>query len=297
MLCCLERQVSPRMTQRIRSCIDTQTSLDYIQATTASFTRVRSMSVPYYHLVGHILAASHAEGSGVALLKKVGFDSDKLKAGSDLAHKAEKLVESYFDEHGEDRIVAHEVHVAAGEIEMWMQTVDFLLSKELDNAQVKIALGTDLHGDTHLTTVIAQALRLIAMMRTDADVIEAVGGERKVRDISTRGWALLKRLYRSTKTRLDGAETALSGHHEKMTAWVASLDSATSRVGDSDLSDLGRVGYVPDGKGVPLGGTAYGVVLHERGQGAVPDPKDKKPCSGWSIGRQGNREHLGKGWS
>ncbi len=255
------------------------------------------MSVPYYHLVGQLVAVSHADTQGAAILKKVGIDASTLKKGAELAHKGEKLVDDYLEEFGADRIVEHELHVAAGEIEMWMQTVEFLLSKELSESDVATALGADLHGDSHLATVIAQAHRLIAMMQTDAEVISAIGGERRVRDVATRGWALLKRLYRSTRTRLDGAESHLASHHEAMRAWLANIDSATQKVTDGDLANLGRTGHVPNGKGIPVGGTAYGVVLHERGQGSVPNPKDKKPCSGWSIGRQGNRENLGKGWA
>lgn len=258
------------------------------------------MSVPYYHLVGHLVAAAHAaehDAAATSALKKAGFDTSRLKKAHDLAHTAEELVASYLEEKGEDRIVEHEVHVAAGEIEMWMQTVEFLLSKELDDARVETAMGASMHGDTHLSTVIGQALRLIAMMRTDPDVIEAVGGERKVRDISTRGWALLKRLYQSTKTRLDDAGDDIARHRDAMVEWVAALDATASKFKEADLPHLGRIGYVPDGMGVPLGGTAYGVVLHERGQGAVPNQADKKPCSGWAIGRQGNRENLGKGWA
>lgn len=255
------------------------------------------MSVPYYHLVGHLVAASHAPSASAAVLKRAGFDDAASKKAAKLAHDAESLVASYLDEHGVDRILEHEIHVGAGEIEMWMQTVDFLLSSSLNDDELAVALGKDLHGDTHLTTVIAQALRLIAMLRTDQACIDAVGGERKVRDIATRGWALLKRLYRSTKTRLEGAGADVGNQRDAMEAAMASLDAAASKVGASDLHHLGRIGYVPDGVGIPVGGTAYGVVLHERGQGAVPNPADKKPCSGWSIGRQGNRENLGKGWA
>lgn len=258
------------------------------------------MSVPYYHLVGHLVAAAHAahhESAAVSALKKAGIDAASLKKAEQLAHTAEELVADLMRTEGEDRIVEHEIHVAAGEIEMWMQTVEFLLSKTLDDGAVKVAMGSSMHGETHLSTVIGQALHLIAMMRTDRDVIDALGGERKVRDSATRAWALLKRLYRSTENRLDGAGDALAKHHDAMQSWVAALDASARKFSEAELAHLGRIGYVPHGMGVPVGGTAYGVVLHESGQGQVPDQADKKPCSGWSIGRQGNRENLGKGWA
>jgi hypothetical protein len=49
--------------------------------------------------------------------------------------------------------------------------------------------------------------------------------------------------------------------------------------------------------GTPLGGAGKNITLHENAQRAAPNPSDAKTTSGWSVGRQGNRENIGQGWT
>lgn len=259
----------------------------------------------YFHLLG-LLAVADAGLKNADLaqaLTKAGFAKSDLESAHKMLGEGEKLLEKYVDA-DVNRIADHNVHVAGAELEMWAQTVKFLLKKSLDAELIQTAMGTKIHAHDHTVTVVAQGLRLLAMIRADERIQKALGDERKVRDIGTRGWALLHRLLATTETRLDPihpeaipvlAEMSVMTRNAR--AWFTNLDAAARKLPAPQLGLLGLLGHVPDGIGMPVGGTGFSVVLHERGQTEAPDLLDKRPTSGWSIGRQGrNSENLGKGW-
>ncbi len=264
------------------------------------------MPAPYYQLLGHVVAASFALEKSAELsqlLAKGGFDKARQQKASQLAEEGQKWVEKRVEQH-DDRIKGHGVHVAVTEVEMWMQTVRFLL-KGLEDEVRDTAMGKHLHVHDHAATVAAQANRLIGMIRTDERISSEIGSDRALHDVATRGWSLLKKMYKTCELRLeqDGHEDSavfeqLEIHHREMEEWMAGLDAACSAVAEKNPQLLGILGYVPEGVGLPVGGTSFAVTLHERSHRDAPDPNDVGPASGWSIGRQSgrNNENLGKGW-
>jgi hypothetical protein len=264
------------------------------------------MPLAYYELLGHVYVASHEEAAGA--LRKIGFTGDRIDAGQELAARVEEDIDHAIKEALEDRILEHSVHSSANEVEMWLQTVRFRLRKsELSEDMVERAVGAHLHPEDHTLAIVAQALRLIAMARTHEEIQEALGGARKTADVIQRGSTLLEKLYKISNILLDPTRTLtpddappfqkLDDDRGEMEEWLGAL---TDQVEDADEKyerDLGLVGFVPEDVGLPLGGTAYSVVLHERATSEAPDPERITTTSGWSAGRQGrNRENLGKGW-
>ncbi len=263
----------------------------------------------YYHVLGHVAAAVFAaknSGDLVAALAKGGFDKGQVARGEELVSEAEKLVRRKVDEVGEDRIREHAIHAAAAEVEMWLQAAESKLRRaDADDTVLELVKARKLHTHDHTTTVIAKALRTITIFRCDPRVLEALGSADAIRSVINRGHALLKKLYASTDLRLapEGREGELAIFDElftqrvKLEEWLRSLDSGVAAVAQKDLRLLGRLGYAPNEIGVPVGGTSYAVILHERGQTRPPDPRNVTDCPGWSAGRQGrNSENLGKGW-
>jgi hypothetical protein len=263
------------------------------------------MAASFHHLLGHVVAAAagfHDSAELGQLLAKAGFSKEQMGVAHDLAHAGEALWAKYLGAE-ENRIADHNVHVAISELEMWAQTVKAVLRTKLAADVIAVAMGANIHASDHTTTAIAQAFRLLAMMRTDEKVQACFKSERSRHDYTQRGWALLKRLFRNCETRMDADGKAgqaivgeLNAYEAKLAKWVDALDMAAAKLGNH-AHLLGLLGYVPNGIGLPIGGTAFGVVLHEKGQGKVPDPNGAVPTSGWAIGRQGrNSENLGKGW-
>ncbi len=162
-----------------------------------------------------------------------------------------------------------------------------------------------MHGHNHTVTVVAQALRIIAMVRTEPRIHEKMGKGRSVTDLIIRGWTLLFKVFRNGQILIAPSSAGdpnaalfdeIEAQHAAMVDWITALGQATAKMkGEPGL--LGELGYVPEGVGLPLGGTSYGVPLHQRAQRAeLPDPTDQRPDPGWSAGRQGrNRENLGAG--
>jgi hypothetical protein len=189
---------------------------------------------------------------------------------------------------------------------MWMQTIAFRVKKAVEEESVvELVLAHDIHAHEHTVTVVAQALRRVSMMRCDDRVYERLGGAKQTRQLLNQGQAILKKLYKATDLRLEpeGDEddllvfTELDDMKREMEDWLADLDKASLAAAEKSERLIGRLGWVPEGVGLPLGGSSYAVVLHERGQTDPPDPNDVYDCTGWSLGRQGNRENLGKGWT
>lgn len=267
------------------------------------------MNLAYYHLLGHIFVAVHAchsQAEARDTLAKVGFGKELVERGRKLVEEGEALIARRLDEEGEDRTIEHGLHVAVTELEMWQRSVEYLVKRKLDNAQlVELTFGYDLHAEEHTLTAVARALRTLSMLRTRPDVQETFSSPRAMHDQLVTGWTLLNKVFRYTKLRLapgvgsnkNGAVfEALARHESAMTAWLQDLQTATGKMSDKPKM-LGYIGFLPAGVGLPLGGAAHDVVLHEQARRAAPNPADARPTSGWSVGRQGrNRENLGKGF-
>ncbi len=264
------------------------------------------MPAPFYLLVGHAFVAADGLTHSAELcqtLAKLGFDKSMANKAEGLAQEGEVLIEARREQH-EDRIAEHAMHAAATEVEMWLQTTRFLLKKSLDAETIDLAMGKSIHAHDHVVTVVAQALRTLASIRTNDAIAQALGADRKAHDVACRGWSLLKRLCDSTEIRLDSHKhedravfQKIENHAGAIRIWLESLDAAAAQIPEKSIGLLAHLGYVPNGVGRPLGGTSFNVVRHERGQGHVPNPDEAFPSTGWSIGRQGrNKENLGKGW-
>jgi hypothetical protein len=187
---------------------------------------------------------------------------------------------------------------------MWSQATVFRMRRNgLDASLLKQAQAHDVHGQRHTATAIAQALRLIGMIRTNQDLQAAIGDTRQVRDQLMRGGSLLSKVYRWTDNLALPTSLAPTNQEvfkdifrqvNEMERWLSALDQAASKSDDLDV--LGKIGWLPPGKGLPAGGASFAVTLHERAQQDAPDPTQATETSGWSVGRQGNRENLGDGW-
>ncbi len=267
------------------------------------------MSAPmFYQLLGHVLVASHTahDYDDIAEdLAKAGFGAPKVEAGLELAKSGEALVAKKLHQSPDDKNLEHSIHAAATEVEMWMQTVKFRARKGgLEAELIDDILGYEVHGDKHTATVVAQALRVIGMLRTlGEDTRDKVGNERAVHDMIIRGNTLLKKLCKTAGYMMRPSSMApgsmpifgeIRAIEKKMADWLESLDHATHKV--EDLDTLGMLGYVPHGMGLPVGGSSFVVVRHERAKTAAPSAAEAVTTSGWSVGRQGNRENLGDGW-
>lgn len=264
------------------------------------------MPAPYFQLLGHVLLAAHTaehDEDCAAALKAAGFGHAQIEAGVKLAQLGEELVELRMSETVEDKNLEHSIHAAVYELEMWVQTVAFQLRKGgVKGAALEAALGHDVHGEKHTVTAIAQSLRIIGMIRSHESLQAAIGSGRKSSDLLTRGLTLLKKVYRWTEDLALPSSVApetqdvfkrIFKQVADMSAWLDALEAASAK--SDKIEAFGKLGVLADGAGLPLGGTSYAVTLHERAQREAPTPQ-QKTTSGWSVGRQGNRENLGKGW-
>jgi hypothetical protein len=117
-----------------------------------------------------------------------------------------------------------------------------------------------------------------------------------------RGNTLLRKVLSYTATRLAPTSSAkifseLAGQQDEMLRWIEEKLAPAARAIKDRPDALGLIGYLPDGVGLPLGGTSFAVPLHQFAKTDAPDPADARTTSGWSIGRQGgNSENLGKGF-
>ena len=261
----------------------------------------------FFELLGHVSIAAMTidEYEDVAqALSKAGFDASKVKAGLKLSHDGEALIGRRILEFADDRNLEHGIHTASAELEMWLQTLRFRLRKAgLGADEQESTLGLDVHTHRHAVTVIAQAMRALGVLRSDESLRQRLGSAQVVHDIIVRGATFLKKMYRVGDELV--APSAICPPQEPihrefdqltgaMISWLTGLDAALSKVSDVEL--IGLTGWLPEGKGAPAGGTARGVLLHASATKAPPDPSTATECSGWSVGRQGNRENLGQGW-
>lgn len=270
-----------------------------------------NMSAAYfYQLIGHVYTAAHTadhESEVASALKGAGFGADKIKQGLELCEKAEGLLERKTVESPDNKTLEHNIHGAVNEVEMWLQTVELKMRKAgFDKDAIHAAVDHHLHSSHHTLTAVAQALRAIGVLRTlDDDGVEKLGGEQRTRDLVIRGNTLVKKLYKvaddfvspgSMVAADDPLVRELDALMDDLSRWIEQLAAANEKL-LSTPQMAGMTGIVPEkGFGLPSGGTAFGVVLHEKAQQASPNPREATLNSGWSVGRQGNNENVGKGW-
>lgn len=268
------------------------------------------MSTPYFQLLAHAyLATSTADRDSAveSALVGEGFGANKLAEGRELSSTGLELLNRRAREVVDERITLHGVHASAEEVDMWMQTVEYRLRRtNLEDEVLARTLGHDLHLDNHDIETVARALRMLGMVRTSASIHEELGTGRSVRDLLIRGNTLLDKL-------VDTGEKWISPSHAgdpdasifgdfaasrlALTGWLEELDVIVDRLEDRP-EVLGKIGYVPDDVGLPMGGSGYSITLHERSERVPPEPEDDpKGDPSWTIGRQGrNNENMGKGW-
>lgn len=267
------------------------------------------MTMPYYRLMGQIFVAVETWDSVPDVreaMSKVGLTKDDVERGRELVETGERLVEQRREQAGGDRIAVHGVHQAASELDMWVQSVKFSLRDRVDDEEVlERAIGHGLHSGDHTVTVIAGVFRTLGVLRTDPRVKEAFDRPQSLHDLIVRGHTLLDKLFDWTVTLVGEITTSrrsdvfskLRDHQEEMNHWVVQLARVAEQLRDNP-GILGQAGYVPDGVGLPAGGTSFAVPLHKRAQhDEVPRPDEAGSTEGWSAGRQGrNRENMGEGF-
>lgn len=267
------------------------------------------MTMPYYRLMGQIFVAVETWDSIPDVreaMSKVGLTKDEVDEGRSLVEKGEKLVEKRREDAGGERIAYHGVHQAAGEVDMWLQTVKFQLRDRVDDQEVlDRAVGHGLHAHDHTVTVVASVFRTLGVLRTDPRVEAAYDRRQSLHDLIVRGQTLLAKLFDCTVSLVGEISTSrrsdvfseLRQHQQLMHQWVVELARTAAQLEDQP-EILGLAGYLPEGVGLPAGGTSFAVPLHKRAQhDEVPAADEAGSTSGWSAGRQGrNRENLGDGF-
>jgi hypothetical protein len=272
--------------------------------------KVLRMTAPYFQLLGHLLAATHTCEHNKELASALvgqGLGQDQINSGAELAEFGASLPNRKVEETGDERIVEHGVHTSATEVEMWMQTVRSRLRNEsVDAALIEKSCGEDLHSDEHVVEVAARALRMMGMLRTNETIHDAIGTGRSTRDLLIRGNTLMSKFFIAGDKLMSPGSKAdpdaevfqkIEDFERKATDWLRDLEEAVEGLTDRPEL-LGELAFLPEGVGLPTGGTGYSITLHERSEKRPPDPNEEvRPDPSWTIGRQGqNKENMGKGW-
>lgn len=269
------------------------------------------MPTPYFQLLGHLALADHTRRHNPEVesaLADHGFGDDKWQTAERLVEQGESLIDRRAEEGPEERNTEHEVHSSGTEVEMWMQNASFRLKKAVDDQEIlDKTRGADIHSDDHNVEVVQRTLRMIGMIRTSPVLHEQFGTDRSVKDLLIRGNTLLSKMLDAGDKWLAPSHAGnpdaevfreLEKAHRSMKQWLQSLDDA-ARLLDEQPAILGELGYVPEGVGLPLGGTGYSITLHERSHREPPDPNEEpKSAPSWTVGRQQgqNNENMGEGW-
>lgn len=269
------------------------------------------MSAPYFfELIGHVFVAAqsaHTHKELSKVLSPSGFGDAQVKEGLALVKEGETLLHTMLGSIMPDnKSLEHNIHAAVMEVEMWLQSVKLKCKKAGFNASVcKVVVGHDLHAHDHTITGVAQALRAIGYLRSlDAEQVESLGGKDRVHDLVMRGNTLVKKLYKvadslvmpsSMVPRSNPIFKQFDALNLKLSMWLDRLMGHVKKV--NNLKVLGVIGHVPDDRGIPVGGAAFNVTLHERAIQAPPSPAEADRTSGWSVGRQGNKENQERGWT
>ncbi len=200
-----------------------------------------------------------------------------------------------------DSSAVHLVHIAATEVEMWLQASRSRLRRATgDNSIAETVTGVDIHFHDHPVSVMAQAARLTAVLRNDAELRAQIGPERTVEDVLQRGHALLQKLWRVAEDYVHPEQTDIDAHiapaAAALSSWVAEAHTVGRRAHGDAPRRLGMLGVLA-ADAVALGGTAGRVTRHQNAQRAAPTGGPSANAPGWSLGRQGrNAQNRGKGY-
>jgi hypothetical protein len=200
-----------------------------------------------------------------------------------------------------DSSAVHLVHIAATEVEMWLQASRSRLLRGTSDASIaETVTGVDLHFHDHPVSVMAQAARLIAVLRNDTELRAQVGSERVVEDVLQRGFALLQKLVRVAEDFVHPEQTEVDGLFTPAVAtldtWISEAHGVARRAHGESPRRLGLLGVLTDDP-LPLGGAAGRVTRHQNAQRPAPTGGPSANAPGWTLGRQGrNAENRGKGY-
>lgn len=259
----------------------------------------------YHHLAQLTLLTQTVEHHNNlrGLLGGAGYTDPSHLAGLQLLKRACALTAQIHAELQSDRAAIHLVHSSTTELEIWLQTARARARRALrDDDEVELLVGAHLHGSDHTLTVMAQALRFLALARNDEHLRASLGNERSVHDLLLRGATLLKKLTRCAEDAIlpehtDAQQRVDSLQHELQT-WLDGALKAVERglAGQDRL--MGLVGHTPP-HAAPLGGASRAVTLHQRALASQPPSGGpSRPDPSWSTGRQGrNSLNHGKGYN
>lgn len=269
------------------------------------------MRAAYYQLLSHIALVVHSceqNSSLASALGKAGLGEGALTEGKKLVGAGEALIGRKAFEAFEDKYYEHNLHYSAAELDMWRSTVRFLIKKAgvADPALVARAMGDELHTADHTVTTAVRGLRLLGVLRTDERLYGPLSKVTDLHDQLGRGRAMLGKIYKNSDITMAPSSAGHADYavfaevdqlRQAMVKWVSALGEASTKLAGTPLI-LGELGYLPDGVGLPMGGTAFNVPLHERAQRVQPPSTENlRPDPGWSIGRQGrNNENWGPGF-
>lgn len=262
------------------------------------------MAIQFYRLLGHsaVAADGFTHSSDLIIeLKNGGTTKGVLTQAAEILHLGESLIERKTEKCGEDRIREHGLHFATSEAEMWLETIASKLRGKTEKENISKILGREMHTHDHATTVIAQVIRALSSIATDPETAVIFGDDRQIKDTLMRGNAALARLIKTGEIKMRAKEEQqafkifreIDAFQVNASNWIRSLESAAANIQTPQL--CGWLGLVPKGTGVQYGGASFAVELHGRGQTKSPN-SNVYPCTGWSIGRQGNSENMGPGF-
>lgn len=241
-------------------------------------------------------------------LEEHGADSKRLDEGRDGLVKALTKMDA-LAEHADDHTAPEQARRAVTELDGWYATTRRIWGRILRSGDTGISdarwsemLGEELEGHDELFIVLMRAWRLISTTRVAGEAVDTLRkANRRVEDDVQRGYVLMLKAAESLhkvhhiargERRHGTSASEIDMLRKKLDAWLTDVASAAALTFATEPWPLGMLGVVPEGLGLPLGGTAYDVILHERARGEIPDPIPAPPCPGWGTGAGGNRENY-----
>lgn len=200
-----------------------------------------------------------------------------------------------------DSSAIHLVHISATEVEMWLQASRSRLRKATGEAAVaETVTGIDVHFHDHPVSVMAQAGRLLAVLRNDTALRTQLGSERSVEDVLQRGNVLLQKLWRVADDQIrpecTDADQITTPAVAALGTWIEEARGIARKAHGDSPRRLGLLGVLTE-DALPLGGTAGRVTRHKNAQRAAPTGGPSANAPGWTLGRQGrNAENRGNGY-
>jgi len=236
-----------------------------------------------------------------AVLDSAGYSAAVHAEGVALLDRGREVIVEVVEEIQTDTTVMHLVHAAATELEQWVEIARFA-SRSLHEPERGLLAGRDIHHEDHTLSVIAHALRFLAIARNSEELRGDLGDARALADLLQRGNTLLVKALRlargslSPKLRMDEARALADPVNRQTTEWLERVGAIGQRALGNSPVQLGALGLLAAGA-APLGGVAGNVTRHENAQRHAPVDGPSPADPGWSVGRQGrNRLNVGRGF-